>query len=77
MKKTVAYFLLMLAALSVSAQSRQLTLSKVDYRMDGYLIVTNDSLLQRLHTERFDTIWLETPHNGVKLLKPHSTQIGH
>ncbi len=72
MKKKVAYILLMLAALSVSAQSRQLTLSKSDYSMDGYLVVTNDSLLQRLHTERFDTIWLETPHNGVKLLKPHS-----
>lgn len=72
MKKKVAYILLMLAAFSVSAQSRQLTLHKSDYRMDGYLIVTNDSLLQRLYTERFDTIWLETPHNGVKLLKPHS-----
>ena len=72
MKKKVAYILLMLAALSVSAQSRQLTLRKGDYRMDGYLIVTNESLLQRLHTERFDTIWLETPHNGLKLLKPHS-----
>ena len=72
MRKEVAYILLMLAALSVSAQSRQLTLSKGDYRMDGYLIVTNESLLQRLRAERFDTIWLETPHNGLKLLKPHS-----
>ncbi|MBR3528859.1 MAG: hypothetical protein IKN84_04280 [Bacteroidales bacterium] len=71
MKKTIAYLLFLLAALSASAQTRQMMLHKGDYRMDGGLIVTNDSLLQHLRSNRYDAIWLETPHNGVKLLKPH------
>lgn len=63
--------LLTAVAFTASAQNHQLTLHKSDYRMDSYLVVTNDSLLQLLRTERFDTIRLETPHNGFKLLKSH------
>ena len=63
--------LLTAVAFTASAQNHQLTLHKGDYRMDGDLVVTNDSLLQLLRTERFDTIRLETPHNGFKLLKSH------
>lgn len=63
--------LLTTVAFTASAQNHQLTLHKSDYRMDSYLVVTNDSLLQLLRTERFDTIRLETPHNGFKLLKSH------
>lgn len=64
-------YMLTAVALTASAQNHQLTLHKGDYRMDGDLVVTNDSLLQHLRTERFDAILLETPHNGFKLLKSH------
>lgn len=63
--------LLTAVAMTASAQNHQLTLHKGDYRMDGYLIVTNDSLLHLLRAKPFDTILLETPHNGFKLLKSH------
>ena len=61
--------LLLSVSLTAPAQNSQLTLRKGDYRMDGDLVVTNDSLLQRIRSERFETIHLETPHNGFKLLK--------
>ena len=70
MKKIIATLCLLLAvSLTASAQNSQLTLRKGDYRMDGNLVVTNDSILQRIRSERFDAIRLETPHNGFKLLK--------
>ena len=70
MSKFFATLCLLLAvSLTAPAQNSQLTLRKGDYRMDGDLVVTNDSLLQLLRTERFETIHLETPHNGFKLLK--------
>ena len=72
MKKIIAIPCLLLAvSLTASAQNSQLTLRKGDYRMDGNLVVTNDSILQRIQSERFDAIRLETPHNGFKLLKSH------
>lgn len=72
MKKIIAISCLLLAvSLTASAQNSQLTLRKGDYRMDGDLVVTNDSILQRLRNERFEAIRLETPHNGFKLLKSH------
>ena len=61
--------LLLSVSLTAPAQNSQLTLRKGDYRMDGNLVVTNDSILQRIRSERFETIHLETPHNGFKLLK--------
>lgn len=70
MKKIIATLCLLLAvSLTASAQNSQLTLRKGDYRMDGNLVVTNDSILQRIRSERFEIIRLETPHNGFKLLK--------
>ena len=72
MKNFFAISCLLLAVdLTAPAQNSQLTLRKGDYRMDGDLVVTNDSILQRLRSERFDAIRLETPHNGFKLLKSH------
>lgn len=70
MSKFFAILCLLLAVrLTAPAQNSQLTLRKGDYRMDEDLVVTNDSLLQRIRSERFDAIHLETSHNGFKLLK--------
>ena len=70
MRKFFAILCLLLAVrLTAPAQNSQLTLRKGDYRMDGDLVVTNDSILQRIRSERFEAIHLETPHNGFKLLK--------
>ncbi|MBR1549913.1 MAG: hypothetical protein IJ634_04680 [Bacteroidales bacterium] len=72
MKQFFAILCLLLAVgLTATAQNRQLILRKGDYRTDGNLVVTNDSLLQRIRNERFETIRLETPHNGFKMLKSH------
>lgn len=72
MKKIIATLCLLLSvSLTAPAQNSLLTLRKGDYRMDGDLVVTNDSILQRIRSERFETIRLETPHNGFKLLKSH------
>lgn len=75
MKRLAPILLMLCATLTARAQEDTLTILRKDYRNDdGRTVIVNKPLLQRLHKGNVQTVKLETPHNGFKVLKPHLRQ---
>ena len=85
MKRLAPILLMLCATLTARAQEDTLTILRKDYRNDdGRTVIVNKPLLQRLHKGNVQTVKLETPHNGFKVLKPRadglrrlSDHVGH